>query len=102
MEGFMAEDITNGMPKPPLTAFGLDLVGVSDDDVGVPLEALCILKCYKDGEPGYIISSTSTLTTVEGVGMLEWAKNVFLQSSLLLGILDNSPDSTEDDEEKDE
>lgn len=82
--------MTDGFAGPPATAFGLDLDCA--EDVGVPVEAFVILKSYVDGEPQYKLAGTPNLTVVESIGMLEWAKHVFLNTSMILSVLEDGDD----------
>lgn len=60
------------------TVFGLKL-DTSDDayDIAQPLEAVTVVKGLdSDGEIHYWTAKTSSLTTIEARGMLDWALEV--------------------------
>jgi hypothetical protein len=87
-EEFTAEPVPN-------TVLGLPL-DVEIKELGIPMDAFVIVKSYLDGEPCYRITSTANLTSVECLGMLEWAKNVLMNTMFIAGMLEDN----EDDEEQ--
>jgi hypothetical protein len=83
-------------PAPvPNTVLGLPL-DVEIKELGIPMDAFVVVKSYLDGEPCYRITSTANLTSVECLGMLEWAKNVLMNTMFIAGMLE---DSEEDEDE---
>jgi hypothetical protein len=91
MDGF--EEFTS--EPVPNTVLGLPL-DVEIKELGIPMDAFVIVKSYLDGEPCYRITSTANLTSVECLGMLEWAKNVLMNTMFIAGMLEG------DDDEEDE
>jgi hypothetical protein len=87
-------DFEEFTPEPvPNTVLGLPL-DVEIKELGIPMDAFVIVKSYLDGEPCYRITSTANLTSVECLGMLEWAKNVLMNTMFIAGMLegDDEPD----------
>jgi hypothetical protein len=78
------------------TVFGLN-VDATPEDLGVPMEAVVILKHYHEGELGYHIFTTDSLLTVECLGMVEWAKLLISDGVVL--VTDHDGDEEEDDDE---
>jgi hypothetical protein len=89
-EEFVSEPVPN-------TVLGLPL-DVEIKELGIPMDAFVIVKSYLDGEPCYRITSTANLTSVECLGMLEWAKNVLMNTMFIAGMLEGE-DEDEDDEQ---
>jgi DNA relaxase NicK len=79
------------------TVLGLPL-DVEIKEIGMPLDAFVVVKSYLDGEPAYRITSTANLTSVECLGMLEWAKNVLMNTMFIAGMLQDDEDEEDDDE----
>lgn len=92
----MAEDNPpqNELEAPETTVFGLD-VGATPDGLGVPMDAVVILKHYIKGELGYHIFSTDNLLTVECVGMMRWA-TLLIEDGVT--IISESDEDDDDDE----
>jgi hypothetical protein len=80
---------------PETTVFGLEC-GATTDDLGVPLDAVVILKHYHEGELGYHIYSTEGLLTVECLGMVRWAQ-LLIEDGVTL-ISETGGDENDDDE----
>jgi hypothetical protein len=80
------------------TVLGMPL-DVEIKELGIPLDAFVIVKSYLDGEPAYRITSTASLTSVECLGMLEWAKNVLVNTMFIAGLMDGAEDEEEGDEQ---
>jgi hypothetical protein len=84
-------------PEIPNTVLGLPL-DVEIKELGIPMDAFVIVKSYLDGEPCYRITSTANLTSGECLGMLEWAKNVLMNTMFIAGMLEG--DDEDDTEEQ--
>lgn len=84
-------------PAIPNTVLGLPL-DVEINELGIPMDAFVIVKSYLDGEPCYRITSTANLTSVECLGMLEWAKNVLMNTMFIAGMLEGEDDEDEDEQ----
>ena len=80
------------------TVLGLPL-DVEIKELGIPLDAFVIVKSYLDGQPCYRITSTADLTSVECLGMLEWAKNTLLNTMFIVGMMDEDEGEGEEDEQ---
>lgn len=78
------------------TVLGLPL-DVTIEELGIPIDAFVVVKSYHEGEPAYRITSTANLTSVECLGMLEWAKNVLMNTMFIAGMLQEDEDNDEDD-----
>ena len=96
-------DVDN-IPEPatevPMKVLGLDL-DFSQEFVGVPVDALVIVKCFVDGEIVHRVLSTDDLTTVECMGMVQLADVVIKNGWVTLTIVDGDDDEDEDDEPDD-
>jgi hypothetical protein len=82
---------------PPNTVLGLPL-DVTIEELGVPLDAFVVVKSYLDGEPAYRITSTASLTSVECLGMLEWAKNVLMNTMFIAGMMQDAEEEEGEDD----
>jgi hypothetical protein len=55
-----------------MKVLGLD-VTAEDDEMGMPLEAMAIVKVLHEDHIEYRVVSTEGLTSVEALGMVQWA-----------------------------
>lgn len=78
------EQLSGPTDEPPATLFGMPLFYDEDEELGVPLEGVAIIKSMVNGEIQYRIVSTKHVTTVECIGMLRWAQVIVEDGMLML------------------
>jgi hypothetical protein len=81
-----------------MKVLGLD-VTAEDEHIGIPLEALAVIKVLHEDHIEYRVVSTQGLTSVEGMGMIQYG-DLILKSvwSAPVIIVDSESDDDEGDE----
>jgi|SRR5271170_1060458 len=67
------EDVEEPKPEVPMTILGLEADTYTDEPLGVPVEAMAIIKVLVDDHIEHRIATTEGLTSVEAMGMIQWA-----------------------------